>query len=136
MLTSYYITKDMVSLTLSSSYALITSLKQQNDSLAFIEDTDVLNNIKIIHQFIEDILDDKSFKKNKSIMLCIQSIENIIKEINTILDRINTNLYNYNRSWSKYFYSFNCSKDIKLLKNKINILNNRNDLMIKIKSAY
>lgn len=130
-----FINTDMISLTLSTSYTLINAMKQQ-DFISVIEETDVHNTIKIIHQFIDDILEHQYYRKNKVLMLCISSIEDIIKEINNILDRINTNLMNYRNSWAKYIFSFNCSKDIKLLNNKILILNNRNDLLIKIKNAF
>lgn len=130
-----FVNTEMISLTLSTSYALINAMKQQ-DYISVIEETDVHNTIKVIHQFIDDILEHQYYRKNKALMLCITSIEDIIKEINNIMDRINTNLINYRNSWSKYIFSFNCSKEIKLLKNKILVLNNRNDLLIKIKSAF
>ena len=130
-----FVNTEMISLTLSTSYALINAMKQQ-DYISVIEETDVHNTIKVIHQFIDDILEHQYYRKNKALMLCITSIEDIIKEINSIMERINTNLMNYRNSWSKYIFSFNCSKEIKLLKGKISVLNNRNDLLIKIKSAF
>lgn len=137
MLSTYLVSKDMIGLTISTTYTITNSLLNNNkyNYFSFIENTDIITRIQVIHQFIEDIMDDSRCQKNKSILLCIENIENSIKDINNILEKINNNYMSYKKSWFHYFYRFNCDKDIIELKHKIKILNDRNEVLLKFRMA-
>jgi len=137
MLSTYLISKDMLSVTITTTYAIANSLLNNNkyNYFDFVSNTDIVNRLKIIHEFVEEIMDDRKCQKSRTLRLCIESVESSIKEINNILERINTNYMNYRNSWFRYFYRFDCSNDIDKLKNKIEILEARSNMLLKIKSA-
>lgn len=103
-----------------------------NDNYEFtkiLEKLDINVKLDIINQFIKDI-DDEVI--NKSTMKILKYLEDVIVIINDEIKNINNEIEEHSKRWFTKFRRSNCNEMFQNLKNHVNILDERFNLLLKL----
>lgn len=122
---AYMLTKDTIYTTVTASYGIIRFLREKSEYFQdTLEDLDVEFKIQVFERFIKN----NNAESNDAAVI---GVHRIIEKVNQNLENINEQHILYKNSWFRYFYRFDCSKELNQLKKNINILTSRFDLLTK-----
>ena len=130
--------KEVVSQTVNSTARnLLLSVNDllENEQFIFkkiLDEYDLNFKIDIITNYIHNLSEVQL--KNSAIKACIKYLENILVKIKKEVDNINKEITEHNSLWFNRFRTPNYKLLILNLKNDINILSERFDILTKIKN--
>lgn len=128
-------TINTITTTSRNIYSIIDSISNSNvpekdEAIKLIKKLDLEMTIKIINSLIDEMPENNM--KSKTVILCLESLNDVIKQIEDELNKINKLFeYNDNIMIFKRLRSYNCTENFNTLIELKGVLDNRKNLLFK-----
>jgi hypothetical protein len=116
-----------------SIYYLISISKDDVDLQNLLSESDILQDINVFKKVIEKY-DDKEYEDKQHILLCINSINEVLIELDNIISLITDKIKRHNNKWFYYIRKYNIQKEKDCLINLIKKIHHRFEILIKVSS--